>query len=56
MLGTRRESSLAGRNWKGGTVFRNSVTVSVTTDEDEERVDKAAPEGSDFSKAEKGRM
>jgi hypothetical protein len=51
MLETRRESSFAGRNWKGGTAFRNSMTASVTTDVDEERVDKAAPEGAILSKA-----
>ena len=50
MLGTKRESSLGGRNWKGGTFFRNSTTASVTTDKDEERVDIAVPDYSDPSK------
>jgi hypothetical protein len=56
MLDTKRDSSLGGRNWKGGTVFRNSMTVSVTADLEEERVDKASPERCDFSKAMTGRM
>jgi hypothetical protein len=36
--------------------LRNSMTFSVTTDVDEERTDKTAPEGGDLNKATKGRI
>jgi hypothetical protein len=43
MVEASRESSPGGRNWKGGTVFRNATTVSVTTDVDEEWDGKQHP-------------
>jgi hypothetical protein len=45
MLAASWGSSVAGRNRKGGTVFRKATTASVTTDVAEEREDKGNPRG-----------